>query len=64
MELLCDTVVPTVSSNEDRSVASVSENGDSINNDFITHSSSSSTSSDSHISFSVCNNVFKVYATF
>jgi hypothetical protein len=63
VESLADTVVPTVSSDDDLSGTSIGEDDDSINND-CNSQISSSTSLGSHISFSICNNVLKADATF
>ncbi|CAF4550230.1 unnamed protein product, partial [Rotaria socialis] len=58
VESLCDTVVPTVSSDDDSSTRSVSED-DGIESDSCASQNSSSNSHDRHISFSVCNEVMK-----
>ncbi|CAF3288681.1 unnamed protein product [Rotaria socialis] len=63
VESLCDTVVPTVSSDDDSSTRSVSED-DGIESDSCASQNSSSNSHDRHISFSVCNEVMKVDMTF
>ncbi|CAF4485339.1 unnamed protein product, partial [Rotaria magnacalcarata] len=58
VESLCDTVVPTVSSDDDSSARSVSED-DGIESDSSVSQNSSSNSHDRDISFSVCNEVMK-----
>jgi hypothetical protein len=63
VESSADTVVPTVSSDNDISETSISEDDDSINNDCHSQISSLSTTLGSHISFSICNNVWKADAT-
>ncbi|CAF4915203.1 unnamed protein product, partial [Rotaria sp. Silwood1] len=55
-----DTVVPSVSSDEDLLETSVGEDDDSIHSDQL----SSSNSQGSHISFSLCNNVMTANTTF
>ena len=63
VESLCDTVVPTVSSDEDSSTRSVSED-DGIESNSCDSQNSSSDSRSRHISFSVCNEVMMVDMTF
>ncbi|CAF1999488.1 unnamed protein product [Rotaria magnacalcarata] len=64
IETVSDTVVPTISSDEDKSEPSISS-GDDDNNSYDSNSYfSSSTSHGPHISFSMSNNLLKVDATF
>jgi len=63
VELVSDTVVPTVSSDEDTSIASISEDDD-ITNNSCNSQFSSSDSQDPHFSFSMCDGVVKADVTF
>ena len=63
VEPICDTVVPTVSSDDDTSVTSVGED-DNMNNSGCSSQLSSSSSQEPCISFSMSSNVVKMVVTF